>query len=271
MENVRKITVENATFQQFQALRTNRKKRTKLGLFLVESVKAINLVIERNWPVHAVLYRDGEHSTWAQNVLAVFTDSEQYALSEALMTKLCDREEIPEIVLVANIRNRKLEEVSFGESPLIVVLDRPGSPGNLGSIIRSCDALGVDLVITTGHGADLYDPQTVRASIGTIFTMLVIQAESYRIIHEMKERLQGMNTDVQVVGTSARGDKEIGQIDFRKATILIIGNESVGMSERLTEFSDSVANIPIHGSASSLNVACATSIVLYEAIRQRRA
>ena len=264
-----KITVENATFQQFHALKTNRKKRSKTGWFLVESVKAINLAIENDWDIHAIIVRSGELSDWALETIDNLHNAELYEMSDPLLRQLSDREEMPELILIAMIRTLRLNDLRLQVNPFVVVLDRPGNPGNLGSIIRSCDALGIDAIVITGHGADLYDPQTIRSSIGTIFSMQIIHAESFQAIHKLKSNIHSIVSDVQIVGTSARGDMELSSVDFRKPTILIVGNETFGMSENFAGLSDIIAKIPIQGSASSLNVACATSVVLYEAIRQR--
>ncbi len=264
-----KITVENATFQQFLALKTNRKKRSKTGWFLVESVKAINLAIENGWGIYAIIVCSGELSDWALGTIDKLPSAELYEMSDPLLRQLSDREEMPELILVAKTRTLRLKDLSFKANPFVVVLDRPGNPGNLGSIIRSCDAFGIDAIVITGHGADIYDPQTIRSSIGTIFSMQIIHAESFQVIHKLKSLIQSIHNEIQVVGTSARGDIDISAIDFRKPTILIVGNETFGMSENFSGLSDLIAKIPIQGSASSLNVACATSIVLYEAIRQR--
>jgi tRNA G18 (ribose-2'-O)-methylase SpoU len=149
------------------------------------------------------------------------------------------------------------------------VFDRPSNRGNLGTVIRSCDALGCQGLIITGHTVDLYDPKTIRASMGSFFNLPTIRMSSSNDIQEWIRYLRMSNGNVQVVGTSARRSKELYFCDFSKPTILLIGNETDGLSYKYKEMSDIMINIPISGSASSLNVASATSIILYEINRQK--
>jgi TrmH family RNA methyltransferase len=179
------------------------------------------------------------------------------------MAQLSAREEPSEVVALVEIPPEDLERIPRTEAPLLVVLDRPSSPGNLGSIVRSADALGADGVVVFGHAADVYDPQTVRASQGALFAVPVVRAGAPA---ELEPRLAGL----RVVGTSARGDGELGGVDLRAGTALVLGNETKGLSWAWRERADELVRIPQRGSASSLNLAAAAAILLYEADRQRR-
>jgi len=187
-----------------------------------------------------------------------------------LLDKLSERENTSNLIAIVNIPADDLSRISIKEDLLIVVFDRPSNPGNLGTIIRSCDSFKVDGLILSGHSVDLYDPQTIRASVGSIFTLPVLRMESHKEllnwIHELKIKLP----DLRIVGSSAKASKDISQQDFRKPTVLLIGNETKGLSENYKQICDELIKIPIHGSATSLNVACAASISLFEIDRQRR-
>ena len=266
MPPVKRITVPNATFQQYEALLHNRRKRSRTGLFLVEGVRAVNEALATGWPLHAVVFSAGVRSHWAEEIIARLEHLERYELSPELMEQLSDKDDPSELILVAHMRDAAVRDIALGENALAVVMDRPGNPGNLGSILRSCDAFGSDVVALTGHGADLFDPQTVRASVGTVFSRPVVRAQSHRVVAQLRDR---MGARAQVVGTSAKGEVALAEVDFTRPTVLVMGNESTGMSENYRALCDVVASIPIAGSASSLNVACATSVCLYEIVRQR--
>ena len=268
MPAIKRITVENAAFQQFEALLHNRRKRSRAGLFIVEGVKAVSLAIEREWPLYAVLFSQ-QVSDWAHDIVDRLESIERYQLSDSLMARLSQREETSELLLVAQLRTPSLQEVTIAPPGLALVIDRPSSPGNLGTILRSTDAFGVDVVALTGHGADLFDPQTVRASVGTLFTQPVVRAQSHGVARALRDRMSSLG-EAQIVGTSAKGDLELHEVDFTRPTVLVAGNETTGMSEGYRDLCDVTAKIPIIGAASSLNVACAASICLYEIARQRR-
>ena len=120
-----------------------------------------------------------------------------------------------------------------------------------------------DGVVVVGHSADVYDPQTVRASQGALFAIPVVRVESSE---ELEPRIEGL----RVVGTSARGDRDLGEADLRGGVALALGNKTKGLSWAWRERADLLVRIPQYGSVSSLNLAAAAAVVLYEARRQRR-
>jgi len=139
-------------------------------------------------------------------------------------------------------------------------------PAQIQADSRAADAFGAGGVIVTGHAADVYDPRTVRASTGSLFGLPTVRAEPHR---DVLDWLRG--TGVTVVGTDEDGDTDIEDYDFCAPTLIVVGNETVGMTTGWREACDRVLSIPMHGTASSLNAANAATVVLYEAARQRRA
>ena len=152
----------------------------------------------------------------------------------------------------------------------VVVVDRPGSPGNLGTLIRSCDAFGVAGVIVTGHGVDLYEPATIRASVGSFFSVPCIALESHREVAEWVGELRGSYSGLTVVGTSARASSELRDFHWGTEVVLLVGNETNGLSHAYREMCDDIVRIHMRGTATSLNAAVATSIVLYKLDTHRR-
>ena len=137
----------------------------------------------------------------------------------------------------------------------------------LGTLIRSADAFGACGVLTTGHAADFYDPQCLRATIGTLF------ARPFAALESMQDALDwaaSLPVRLNIVGTSAHGTCLLEEVDLTGPTLLLVGNETFGLSKGWKEHCDVLAKIPIQGSASSLNAGCAASICLYEIDRQRR-
>jgi TrmH family RNA methyltransferase len=174
---------------------------------------------------------------------------------------------------MAIVKAKQLSPADIVARPngLVVVFDRPGSPGNLGSSIRSADAFGADGIIVTGHAVDIYDPFVVRGSMGALFAVPVATAESHREVQEWVIAARESGHDYQIVGSSGKTEQLIHDVSFTRPTVLILGNETVGMSRGYWEIADSIVKIPIGGALSSLNVSCAASILLYEVVRQRKA
>jgi TrmH family RNA methyltransferase len=259
----RTIHSADAEFQLLRALADNRRQRHRQGRFLVEGVRAIDAAVAAGWPIHAFVTGPAATlSGWASSLLEGGAAREHVELAAPLMAELSGKDETSELVAVAEVAPDGLERIPRRPDALLVVLDRPTGPGNLGSVIRSADALGADGVVVVGHAADVYDPQAVRASQGSLFAVPVVRAASQE---ELEPRLE----ELHVVGASAHGGAALGEADLAAPTALVLGNETKGLSWAWRERCDAVVRIPQRGSASSLNLAAAAAILLYEAQRQR--
>ena len=266
------VETENHWFQLVQTLKGNRQKRSHERLFFVEGVRSINpLRGNPRWQAEALLYPAGRRlSGWANDVLAEVVAPYHLAVKKDLMDRLSDREESSEIIAVVKIPATGLEDLPADATSRFVLLDRPGNPGNLGSIIRSCDAFGVTGIVIAGHAVDPYDPLVVRASEGAFFTQRIVHAGNQSSLDAWLARLARDVPGFTVVGTSAKSDTHIADCPLSGPTLLCFGNETLGLSQWLKSRCATVAGIPMNGVASSLNLACAVTTVLYEVHRQSR-
>ena len=270
MPSVLRVSSRNARFQQWLALLGNRNKRQRAGEFLVQGVRPISLAARSGWRVRALIH-DAERplSQWAQDLLRD-AGAVQVAMAPALLAELGDKDEgTPELVAVVEMPGDDLARIETGDDFLGVALDRPASPGNIGSIIRSADALGAHGVVVTGHAADVYDPRCVRASTGSLFALPVVRVPGHREVAAWVAAQRARGCPIVLAATDERGDKDVFDFDFTQPTLLLAGSEGRGLSAAWRELSDVVVSIPMAGAASSLNVASATTAVLYEAARQR--
>ena len=251
------VSTRNAAFQQWQALLTNRTKRQRAGEFLVQGVRPITLAVERGWEIRVLLHAGAPRSRWAQELLSRHDHAE---LSEELMRELGEKDE-QELIAVVGLPEDRLDRIPPRDDLLVVVFDRPATPGNIGTLIRSADAFGAHGVIVTGHAADPYDPRAVRASTGSLFAIPVVRVPSHR---EVLAWATG-----RIVATDEHGTTDLADSDLTGPTVVLIGNETTGLSAAWREAADEVVRVPITGAASSLNAASAGTVVLYEAARQR--
>jgi len=268
-KHILKITRENADFQILNALKTNREKRNKEG-FLFEGVRNINNAIQYGWTIKSFLYSSEKGlSGWARGILERSAADTHYDLSPMLLGRLSNKEETSELLAVAEMKSDDLKRVHVEDKLLVVVFDRPSSPGNLGAIIRSCDALGVHGLVITGHAVDLYDPETISATTGSLFSLPIVRVPSQKELMPWIEEIKKRYPDTEIIGTDEKSSKTIYEHDFNKPTVLLAGNEKVGLSAGYKQVADAMVKIPMEGSASSLNVAVATSIIIAEICRQR--
>ncbi len=264
-----RVSSRNARFQVWQALLGNRNKRQRAGEFLVQGVRPISLAVEHGWTVNTLI-QDASRvpSQWARELLQSQRQAERVLMEPELLAELTEKSEA-ELVAVVAMPPDELSRITVRRDFLGVVFDRPTGPGNIGSIIRSADAFGADGFIVTGHAADVYDPKAVRASTGSLFALPAVRVPSQREVMEWVAAQRAAGVPIVVVGTDEHGSVDVYDFDFTQPTLLLVGNETSGLSAAWKELADELVRIPMGGAASSLNAANAATAVLYEASRQR--
>ncbi len=265
-----RISTRNVDFQYIETLRRNREKRHQNREFFVEGVRPINQALHYRWKINAFVFApDANLSRWARGILEASGAQRHYELALPLVKELSNKEQSSELIALVEMPPDHLSRIPINEDLVVVIFDRPSSPGNLGTLIRSCDALGVNGLVITGHGVDVYSPETISATTGSLFALPVVRKSSCKDLLPWLAEMRRQLGVLQIVGTDEKGAVYLNTHDFAAPTLLVVGNETRGLSKSYQELCDLIVRIPISGSASSLNVACATSIVLYEIGRQR--
>lgn len=188
-----------------------------------------------------------------------------YPCSEAVFRKLSYRDRPDGLLAVAAQTHLGLKDLKLKASPFLVVAEAIEKPGNLGTILRSSDASGVDGLILCDRCTDLYNPNVVRASVGTLFTVPVVETSSEETLTWLKKR------GILIVAATPHAQHEFTQVDLRQPVAIAVGTEQLGLSKKWMDAADISVKIPMCGVADSLNVAMATTLMLYEVLRQRHA
>ena len=178
--------------------------------------------------------------------------------------KIAYREGSDGLLAVAIPNYADLKSFKPKKNPLIIVLETVEKPGNLGAIMRTADAAGVDAVIIADPRTDLYNPNAIRASIGTIFSVPLFACSSEECINWLREN------DIKIYCTYLKASIDYLEADFRQGSAIVMGTEATGISDIWVDAADQNLIIPMNGIADSLNVSVTTAIVVFEAIRQRR-
>ena len=188
------IYSKNSTYQKFEVLKTNRNKRYRYNEFLVEGVRSLNEAVRNHWKIKSFLFDKSSLSDWAQKMIQTVHTEQNYCLSSELMRELSGKTDSSELMAIIEMREDRLDSVSLSDNPFIVLFDRPSNKGNLGTMIRSCDALGADMLILTGHAVDLYDPDVVVSAMGSFFNMPVVRIadnkELFAYVDNLKKELE---------------------------------------------------------------------------------
>lgn len=259
----------NSTWKKLKIL-TNHRQRKKEGLFLLEGLRIIKEALKSNCPLKMILFSSYLGDNLKEEILPLLIEKKARIinLADDLFNQLALTDNPQGILAVAslpvfnqeNFYLRKLNNYSS-----VVVVDGIQDPGNLGGIIRSADALGAGGILHLKGSVDVYNPKTLRASMGSVFRLPIwTEMEKEELFSFLEE--QNMNL---VMGVPREGIP-VYEVDFKRKVALLVGNEANGPSAELLNFSSkTLAYIPMPGGTESLNVAIACSVLLYEMCRQR--
>ena len=189
--------------------------------------------------------------------------AEIFYVSEPVFEKLAFGERAEGVVGVAEMPETDLDGYSWPENPLVAVLEGVEKPGNVGAVLRTADAAGLSAVVVADAATDLYNPNAIRASLGTIFTMPVCQAPSGETVDWLRRH------EVSIVAARVDGSLPYTEVDYRGPTALVFGSEAAGLSGVWKADDVTPVRLPMLGAADSLNVSAAAAVLFYEALRQR--
>ena len=187
-----------------------------------------------------------------------------FEVSEEVYAKIAMRESTEGVIAEVRAKERKLEELELPENPLVVVLERVEKPGNLGAVLRSADAAGVDAVLFCDPLTDLWNPNLIRASIGAVFTVPCVACSSAEAIAFLKAR------GIRILTAQLQDSSLYYDCDMTVGTALVMGTEATGLTDAWRQAADAHIRIPMLGRLDSLNVSVSAAILLFEAVRQRQ-
>ena len=270
---IQRIRTKDASYQKLEVLSANRTKRSRYGEFLVEGVRSLKEARRGGWEFSSLIYAaNAPLSDWAKEALREIPTDFNIELTPELMGALSGKEDTSELMAVVKMRPDDPEQLTIRDVPLLALFDRPSNKGNLGTLLRTLDSLGADGLILTGHGVDPYDREVVGASMGSFFRVPFVRMPRHDDLAAYFDFLRAKYGELAVIGTTAHAVKPIWECDLRVPTVFMIGCETDGLSEGLRPYCTDMVTIPMAetSSASSLNVACASTVMIYEAVRQRR-
>lgn len=247
---------QNPKVKRLLALQQKSSERRKEGLFVVEGQREVLHCVQAGFELDSVFV--------VQGFLVDLPCPNIYEVSPKVYEKIAYRGTTEGIVAVVKSRHKTLDELQpKTDKPLFVVLESVEKPGNLGAILRSADAAGVDGVIVCDPLTDLYNPNLIRSSIGAVFTVPVVTCSSEECIAYLKAH------DVQILTAQLQDSNLYYAQDMKRATAIVMGTESTGLTDLWREAADAHIRIPMLGRLDSLNVSVSAAILLFEAVRQR--
>lgn len=247
----------NPKFKRLIALLQKSSERRESALFTVEGVREISHCIEAGYKPDCIFF--------CPDIVSEETlpQCRHFALSAGLYAKAAYREGTEGAIGVFQAIEHTLSSLHLRDNPLIAVLESVEKPGNLGAVLRTCDAAGADALIICDPRTDLYNPNLIRASIGAVFTVPTAVCTTAQAITFLKSK------GIRILTAQLQDSSLYYDCPMTKGTAIVMGTEATGLSDKWRQAADAHIRIPMLGKLDSLNVSVSAAILLYEAVRQR--
>lgn len=251
-------STKNEKYKVFKALKS-KKSRTEYNLYTVEGIKSVEDAIKSDEKINSLIMSETFYNKNGKKYSGKF---HLYVVSDSIFAGLTSTENPQGIIAV--IEQKDLSAIELDTNKAYIFCDHINDPGNLGTIIRTADAAGFGGVLMSEMCVDLYNPKTVRASMGSFFHI----RKALNVTKDMILEYKKMGFLI-VCGVLSDKTVEYTMPDYKKPVIIVIGNEANGITDEILEISDIDVKIPIDGEAESLNAAIAAAVIMYEVRRQR--
>ncbi|MFN3839805.1 MAG: TrmH family RNA methyltransferase [Cyclobacteriaceae bacterium] len=240
------------------------RERRKQQLFTIEGKKEIALALQAGYKIGNLFFCEDLISLNELRALGL-ADKFLARVTRPVFEKIAVRENSGGVIAVAEMKLHGLEQVKLSENPLVLVLEAVEKPGNMGAILRTADAAGVDAVISCDPQTDFYNPNVIRSSLGCVFTKQLASSTSMETIAWLKKN------NVAIYCTYLGASKPYTEVNFNMPCAIVMGTEATGLSELWVKNSSANIIIPMHGKIDSMNVSTSAAVVVFEARRQRSA
>ena len=255
-------SAQNPKVRLLLQLQQKSSERRKAGLFVVEGRRELMHCLEAGFVVDTVFWCP-DVETGVEPMPSLPEGVRVFQVSREVYGRIAYRGSTEGVVAEVKSRPLTLDALQLPEQPLVVVLERVEKPGNLGAILRSADAAGVDAVIVCDPLTDLYNPNLIRSSVGGIFSVPSVACSSAECIDFLKAR------GIQILTAQLQDSHLYYATDMRRPTAIVMGTEATGLTGRWREAADAHIRIPMLGRVDSLNVSVSAAVLMYEAVRQR--
>jgi TrmH family RNA methyltransferase len=256
-------SLQNPKVKEVVKLR-DRRPRQESDRFIIEGYRELKRALDAGRKIETLYYcLDLFLGSNEEALIVQCKEARHFECTKEVFAKISYRDRPDGLLAIAPQMHLKLTDLKLKKNPFIVVAESIEKPGNLGTILRSCDAAGVDAVIVCDPTTDIHNPNVVRSSVGTLFTLPVIEATAEETFEFLKKN------NIAVVAATPHAKHEFTQADFKVPLAIVVGTEQYGLTENWMNNADVAVRIPMFGVADSLNVASATTLLLYEVVRQR--
>jgi TrmH family RNA methyltransferase len=254
----------NPLFKNISKLSTSNRKRKKSNSFIVEGISNIKLCIDNNFKVLELIICSEIISNKNLKSLEKFlTNFEMKDFSKSLFEEINYRKNQDGVIALIESKVNSIKNFKLSKKPYILIAESPEKPGNIGALLRTADAAGMDGLIIANSNTELYNPNTIRSSLGSLFTMQIAIDSTKNIIDFLKKN------NITIYSTFVENSTNYLDINYNKSCAIVVGKESSSLSNSWKIESDCLVNIPMRGKMDSLNLSVCAAIVIFEGLKQR--
>ncbi len=267
MKEIKQISsLQNPLVKRVLLLKEKKKGRNKSGLFVLEGQREFGMALKGQYLIETILFYPAIISEDRIHELleGIPVLPEIIGVSKEVYQRIAYREKTEGILAITKTKTHTLESLKWKRNnPLILVAEAPEKPGNIGALLRTADAADLDAVIIADPRGDLYNPNVIRSSVGCIFSVPVAMGGSPEVIQYLRDK------NVTIVTAALAAPVSYVAQDYTRATAIVVGTESTGLSAAWSRHSDQEVVIPMQGEIDSMNVSVSAAILIFEAKRQR--
>ena len=270
-------SIQNPKIKHIALLQQKSAERRKSGLFIVEGQRELGHCLAAGYDIDSIYVLESQYeSLFSDNATRATVDADGNVslgdiynkvkvntVTPQVYEKIAYRGSTEGILAVVKTKQHNLAGLKLPDNPLVIVLEGVEKPGNLGAILRTADAAGVDAVLVCDPLTDLYNPNLIRSAIGAIFTVPVATCTSEECISYLKDK------GIKILTAQLQDSLLYYDQDMTAATAIVMGTESTGLTDIWRNAADAHIRIPMLGKLDSLNVSVSTAVLVYEAVRQR--
>lgn len=257
-------STQNPEVRQLQHWSQKARDRRKSGLFVLEGLRELGLALQGGYTAETFYFCPDILPESALSALPGAKGVPLVSLSPEVYGHLAYRGKTEGVIALMHARTHSLEDLVLSrKDPLLLVAEAPEKPGNIGALLRTADAAGLDGVIIADPNGDLYNPNVIRSSVGCLFTVPVAVASSEEAIAWLQRR------SIRILAASLEGAVRYDTASYAGGTAIAVGTEATGLTPAWTRAAEAAIRIPMRGAIDSMNVSVAAAVLLFEACRQR--